>query len=136
MVRFGISMDEQLLEKFDALIARQGYTNRSEAIRDIIRDRLVTDEWQRDDQEVCGTITLVYDHHVRGLSDALTDLQHDYHHLFVSTLHIHMDEHNCLEVLVIRGRAAEARDIAQRLISIKGVKHGKLTLASTGNELV
>ncbi|RQD76738.1 MAG: nickel-responsive transcriptional regulator NikR [Candidatus Syntrophonatronum acetioxidans] len=135
LVRFGISMNEQLLEKFDRLIVQKGYNNRSEAIRDLIRSQLVELEWADENQEVAGTITLVYDHHVKGLSDLLTDLQHDYHDLILSTMHVHLDHFNCLEVLVIQGKAGDAKKVAERLISIKGVKHGKLSITSTGKNL-
>lgn len=136
LVRFGISMNEKLLEQFDKKIVSRGYANRSEAIRDLIRNRLVDLDWEDQAQEVAGTITLVYDHHVRGLSNVLTDLQHDYHQLILSTMHVHLDHNNCLEVLVIKGPAGKAREIADRLIGLRGVKHGKLTITSTGQDLV
>ncbi len=135
LIRFGISMNEQLLEKFDRLIVQKGYNNRSEAIRDLIRSQLVELEWTDEDQEVAGTITLVYDHHVKGLSDLLTDLQHDFHDLILSTMHVHLDHFNCLEVLVIQGKAGDAKKVAEKLISIKGVKHGKLSITSTGKNI-
>lgn len=134
-IRFGISMKEDLLERFDDLIEEKGYTNRSEAIRDLIRDHLVSREWIEEDSEVAGTITLIYDHHVSGLSQVLTRIQHDHHHLFLSTLHVHLDGDNCLETIVIKGKAREAREVAEKLISTKGVKHGKLTITSTGKNL-
>jgi len=133
--RFGVSMESSLLERFDALVRERGYANRSEAIRDIIRDVLVERQWEDEGTEVAGTITLVYDHHVNGLSDLLNEVQHEYYTSIVSTMHIHLDEHNCLEVLVVRGRAGELRRIAERLIATRGVKHGKLTLTSTGKDL-
>lgn len=133
--RFGVSMDEALLSSFDRLIARKGYANRSEAIRDLIRDCLVEEEWQSGEGEVAGTITIVYDHHTNGLSKILNELQHDYHQLIVSTMHVHLDHHHCLEVLVVKGRPQEARTVAERLISVKGVKHGKLSITSTGKAL-
>ena len=135
MQRFGVSMESSLLERFDALVRERGYANRSEAIRDIIRDVLVERQWEDEGTEVAGTITLVYDHHVNGLSDLLNEVQHEYYTSIVSTMHIHLDEHNCLEVLVVRGRAGELRRIAERLIATRGVKHGKLTLTSTGKDL-
>ncbi len=128
-------MDEALLSSFDRLIARKGYANRSEAIRDLIRDYLVEEEWQAGDGEVAGTITIVYDHHTNRLSDILNELQHDYHQLIVSTMHVHLDHHHCLEVLVVKGRPREARMVAERLISVKGVKHGRLSITSTGKGL-
>jgi len=136
LIRFGVSINENLLEAFDRLIVRKGYQNRSEAIRDLIRNQLVEMQWEKEDEEVAGTVTLIYDHHVRGLSDLLLELQHKYHHLILSTMHLHLDHHNCLEVLAVKGTAKQAREVAERLISVKGVKHGKLTITSTGKNLV
>jgi CopG family transcriptional regulator, nickel-responsive regulator len=133
--RIGVAIDSDLLEKFDKLIGQRGYTNRSEAFRDLIRDELVEKIWESPDSPVVGTVTLVYDHHVRLLNEKLTDLQHDHHKSILSTLHVHLDHDNCLEVLVVRGRAAEVRGIADALISTKGVKHGRLTITSSGAEL-
>ena len=135
LIRFGISMNEQLLEKFDRQIVKKGYNNRSEAVRDLIRNQLVQLEWENEDQEVAGTVTLVYDHHVRGLTNVLTEIQHDFHNLALSTMHVHLDHYNCLEVLVVKGKASEARKLAEKLISIKGVKHGQLSITSTGKNL-
>jgi CopG family transcriptional regulator, nickel-responsive regulator len=135
LVRFGISMPEDLLEKFDGIAARRGYSNRSEAIRDLIRDRLVEEEWASEEEEVAGTITLVYDHHIKGLSPLLLEQQHEFHDLILTSTHVHLDHHNCLEVLIIRGRAADAKKVAEKLISLKGIKHGRLTIASTGRGL-
>jgi CopG family nickel-responsive transcriptional regulator len=131
--RIGVAIDSDLLEHFDRHIAKRGYTNRSEAFRDLIRDELVDVASEQPDTEVIGSVTLVYDHHVRMLSDRLTDLQHDSYHNIVSTLHVHLDHDNCLEVLVVRGKAEEVRRIADALISTKGVKHGRLTI--TGVDL-
>ena len=136
IIRFGVSIDGQLVKKFDTLIAQKGYKNRSEAIRDIIRDRLVEQEWESDDQETVGTITVVYNHHTRELEHALTDIQHKSVHQIISTLHVHLDAHNCLEVLVVKGRSHDIRKIADRVIGTRGVKHGKLTMTTTGRELV
>jgi CopG family transcriptional regulator, nickel-responsive regulator len=136
ITRFGVSIDSQLIKKFDALIGQKGYTTRSEAIRDMIRDSLVEQEWEAEDRETVGTITLVYNHHTRELDHALTDIQHKSFHQIVSTLHIHLDAHNCLEVLVVKGKSSEIRKIADRLIGTRGVKHGKLTTTTTGKELV
>ena len=135
LTRFGISMSESLLQQFDKMINRKGYKNRSEAIRDLIRNELVEESWQSEDEEVAGTITLVFDHHVKGLSSLLTELQHDYHQLILTTTHVHLDHNNCLEVLVVKGRAGDAKGVAEKLISIKGVKHGRLTITSTGSSL-
>ena len=130
--RIGVAIDSDLLEKFDQHIARRGYTNRSEAFRDLIRDELVDVASESPESDVIGSVTLVYDHHVRMLSDRLTDLQHDSYHNIVSTLHVHLDHDNCLEVLVVRGKAVEVRRIADALISTKGVKHGRLTITGAG----
>ncbi|MCD6083417.1 nickel-responsive transcriptional regulator NikR [Candidatus Aerophobetes bacterium] len=135
IVRFGVSMEKSLLKSFDELILRKGYTNRSEAVRDLIRDRLVEEEWRGGEKEMIGTITLVYNHHTRGLSDTLTDLQHHFHELIISTMHLHLDEENCLEVLAVKGRADKIKAVADKLISMRGVKHGKLTMTTTGKEL-
>ncbi len=135
LVRFGISMNEQLLQAFDKKIVSQGYVNRSEAVRDLIRNKLVELEWEDESQEVAGTITLVYDHHVRGLSNQLTEMQHDCHDMILSTTHVHLDHNNCLEVLVIKGPAGQARLVADKLIGVKGVKHGQLSITSTGTQL-
>jgi len=133
--RFGISIEEDLLKRFDEEIVKKGYQNRSEAIRDLIRNHLVELEWKDDKEEVAGTITLVYDHHTRGLADLLTELQHSYHQLILSTMHVHLDHHNCLEILVIKGKVKEANEVANQLLSVKGVLHGKLTVTSTGKKL-
>jgi len=135
LIRFGISMNEQLLAMFDKQIVSKGYANRSEAVRDLIRNRLVELEWGDEDQEVVGTITLIYDHHVRGLGSLLTEMQHNWHELILSATHVHLDHHNCLEVLIIKGPAGKVRQVADRLLGVKGVKHGKLTITSTGEKL-
>ncbi len=130
--RIGVAIDAALLKKFDELIARRGYTNRSEAFRDLIRDELVETAWQSPESPVVGTVTIVYDHHVRLLNEKLTELQHHHHHQILSTLHVHLDHNHCLEVLVVRGKAGEVRKVADALISTKGVKHGRLTITSSG----
>jgi CopG family transcriptional regulator, nickel-responsive regulator len=135
VLRFGISIEDPLLKRFDDLIAKKGYANRSEAIRDLIRDSLVTEEWQSSTADTVGTITIVYSHETRELTDTLTDLQHHYHGSIVSAMHVHLDEHNCLEVIVVRGKAKDIKVIADRLIGTKGVKHGKLTATTTGKNL-
>ncbi|MBD3384358.1 nickel-responsive transcriptional regulator NikR [candidate division KSB1 bacterium] len=135
LVRFGISLDAQLLKEFDALIKKKEYANRSEAIRDLIRDVLIHKEWQDEEREMIGTITLIYDHHIRDLSAKLTHGQHQHHHQIISTMHVHLDHDNCLEVLAVRGKANEVRKIADHLIGMKGVKHGKLVTTSTGKDL-
>ena len=133
--RIGVAIDTDLLSKFDKLIGQRGYTNRSEAFRDLIRDELVEKAWESPDAQVAGTVTLVYDHHVRMLNDKLTSIQHDYHHSILSTLHVHLDHDNCLEVLLVRGKSSDIRKIADVLISTKGVKHGRLTITTSGAEL-
>jgi len=132
IVRFGVSIDAELLEKFDRLIAGKGYTNRSEALRDLIRDCLVQDEWESPEREVVASVTIVYNHHVRELADRLTDLQHHYVSVIISSLHVHLDEHNCLEVLLLRGNGEEVRTLAEKLISMKGVRHGRIASTTTG----
>lgn len=133
--RIGVAIDSDLLEKFDRLIAARGYTNRSEAFRDMIREELVDAASEDPEGEVVGSVTLVYDHHVRMLSDKLTDMQHDHFHHILSTLHVHLDHDNCLEVLVLRGQAAQVRRLAEALISTKGVKHGRLAITAARSEL-
>jgi CopG family nickel-responsive transcriptional regulator len=135
LTRFGISLDRVLLERFDRLIEKKGYSNRSEAIRDLIRDSLVMQEWESATVETVGTITIVYSHDTRELTDILMDLQHLYFHSIISSMHIHLDEHNCLEVIVLKGRAKDIKAIADRLIGTRGVKHGKLTVTTTGKHL-
>src|ERR1041385_2302046 len=129
--RIGVAIDSDLLEKFDALIASRGYTNRSEAFRDLIRDELVEKTWEHPESNVVGTVTLVYNHHGRLLNEKLTDLQHSHFHNVLSTLHVHLDHDNCLEVLVVKGKASMVKKIADALISTKGVKNGRLTITPT-----
>ena len=133
LLRFGISIPQPLLERFDRLIETTGYANRSEAIRDLIRSRLVDAAWEGGTGEMIGTLTLVYDHHVHELGDALTGVQHQHHAAILSTLHIHLDAHLCLEVLVLRGTVPVIKHIAEALIGMRGVKHGKLTVTSAGH---
>lgn len=128
--RFGVAIEGELLDRFDELMAQRGYTNRSEAFRDLARAELVKESSEEPNANVVGTLTIVYDHHVRLLSGKLTDLQHHYHKCILSTLHVHLDHDNCLEVVVLRGRSKDVRHIADTLISTKGVKHGRLTVAA------
>jgi CopG family nickel-responsive transcriptional regulator len=128
-------MDPELLSAFDQLRRRRGYKSRSEAIRDIVRHALVEEEWQDGDQSVIGTVTLVYDHDSHDLAHALMELQHHHHESIVCATHVHMDAHNCLEVIVVRGAAGTVREIGDRLISTRGVKHGRLTCSTTGRTL-
>lgn len=135
-IRFGVSLNSELLEKFDKLCEEKSYSNRSEAIRDLIRGVLVQKEWEDTDREIAGVLTLVYDHHVSDLAQRLIEIQHDDHEVILTTVHVHLDHHNCLEVLILKGPGDRVRALSQRLISTKGVKHGKLTLTTTGQDLV
>ncbi len=134
--RFGVSIDGRLLKRFDDLISEKGYVNRSEAIRDLIRNALVEDLWAHEDEETVGTVSLVYDHHTRELSDKLIEQQHSHHQAILSTLHIHLDAHHCLEVVIIKGKAKDIKRLADELIGTKGVKHGKLMTTTTGQGLI
>ena len=129
LARIGVAIEADLLAEFDKLIAGRGYASRSEAFRDLIRSELSAEQTNEPQSHVVGTLTLLYDHHVRMLSEKLTEMQHEHHDAIVSTLHVHLDHHNCLEVLVLRGKSAEVQSIASRLIAAKGVKQGRLTLA-------
>ncbi|MDQ7784626.1 MAG: nickel-responsive transcriptional regulator NikR [Desulfomonilaceae bacterium] len=135
LVRFGVSIPDDLLEKFDGLISEKGYTNRSEAIRDLIRDRLVEDQWSESEHVVVGTVTVVYNHEQSELAQKLTEIQHQKHDLIISSVHVHLDAHNCLEVLIMKGSSAQVRKAGEILISTRGVKHGKITMTTTGKEL-
>ena len=132
--RFSISLEEKLLKIFDEHIKARRYSNRSEAIRDLIRKGFVKEEWQSDKQ-VMGVISLVYDHHQHKLQEKVTLVQHDYHHHIVTTTHVHMDHDNCLEVIVVKGKAIEVQELADRLTSLKGVRDGNLAMSSTGKSL-
>ncbi|MCD6373661.1 MAG: nickel-responsive transcriptional regulator NikR [Thermococcus sp.] len=136
IVRFGVSVPKELLDRFDRIIEEKGYVNRSEAIRDMMRDFIVRHEWEVGNEEVAGTITMVYNHDEADVVKELLDLQHDYLEEIVSSIHVHMDEHNCLEVVIVKGKASRIKEIADRLLSLKGVKHGKLVMTGTGKELV
>ena len=133
--RFGVSMDSGLLERFDRKTRDAGYGARSEAIRDIVRDYLVRQEWRTGEGTVVGTLTLVYDHHARELQSRLTEQQHDHQDVVLCTTHVHLDHHNCLEVIVLRGAAGEVRQLANSLISLKGVKHGELVCTATVSDI-
>ncbi len=136
IARFGVSIPQELVEAFDACIGRRGYRTRSEAVRDIMREYLVSEAWTSERDEVVGTVTIVYDHERRELTRMLTDLQHGFQGSVVCTTHVHLDKHNCLEVIVLRGKADHVQTIADRLISTRGVKHGKLVCTTTGANLV
>lgn len=131
ITRFGVSIGSGLLERFDDLISKQGYTNRSEAIRDLVRDRLVESAWEDEEGKVVGVVGLVYDHDMRQVGDRLTEIQHDLGHLVVSTLHVHLDDRDCLEVVVMRGQGKAVRELSNRLLSLKGVKHGRLLMTGS-----
>ncbi len=135
LTRFGVSLEGSLLARFDRLIRRKGYATRSEAIRDLIRDSLVRDQWEIGTGRAVGTITLVYDHETRELAEKLTALQHDHFETIVSSLHVHLDAHHCLEVLVVRGPAADLKGIADRLIGTRGVVHGTFSATTEGKAL-
>jgi CopG family nickel-responsive transcriptional regulator len=132
--RFSISLEENLLEIFDNHIRARSYTNRSEAIRDLIRKAFVKKEWQAD-KEVMGVISLVYDHHQHQLQDKVTEVQHGYHHHIVSTTHVHMDHDNCLEVIIVRGKAKEIQELSDKLVALRGIRDGHLAMSSTGRFL-
>jgi len=133
--RFGVSLEKNLLEKFDGLIKRKKYANRSEAFRDLIRQELVKEEWAGN-KEIAGAISLIYDHHKRDMVNCLIDIQHDFQKLIISTQHMHLDHDNCLEIIAVRGAAVEAKKLADMLRSVKGVKHGTLSMGSTGKDIM
>jgi CopG family nickel-responsive transcriptional regulator len=126
--RIGIALDSDLLKRFDGSIQRRGYTNRSEAFRDLIRDRLVTEQTAEPNATVVGTVTLIYDHHAHGVTEKLTEAQHAHHELVVSTSHAHLDHESCLEVLIVHGKSAQVAQFADLLIGLKGVQHGRLVM--------
>jgi CopG family nickel-responsive transcriptional regulator len=127
VARFAISIDEKLLERFDSFIEKKGYVSRSEAIRDLIRNALI-EESIGEDREVFGTITIVYDHHQKELTERITEIEHSYLENIISTMHIHIDHHHCLETIAVRGKASKIKELADRIITLKGVKHGKLVV--------
>jgi CopG family transcriptional regulator, nickel-responsive regulator len=132
--RTGVSLEEDLLKEFDQLIARRGYQNRSEAIRDLIREALLS-ETVHTNQPVVGTLTLVYDHHVPNLSEKLTAAQHGAGAMVLAATHVHLDDHYCLEVIIMKGRAQEIQKVADRMLALRGVDLGKLVLTSSGSEI-
>lgn len=135
ILRFGVSLEKELLDKFDRLIKEKGYSNRSEAIRDLIRQELIKKQWEKG-EEVAGAITLVYNHHKRELLNKITDIQHKFQKIILSTQHIHLDHDNCLEIIAVRGRPKEVKILADILKAIKGVKHATLSMSSTGKEII
>ncbi len=134
--RMSITIPSELSAAFDKRNRRKGYSNRSEAIRDLVRDALVHEEWANPGAHVAATVTLVYDHHTRTLTDRITEVQHDAGDLIVSALHVHLDHHNCLEVVVLRGKAGQVKALADALAAIRGIKHAQLTLATEGKSIV
>jgi CopG family nickel-responsive transcriptional regulator len=135
LTRFGISIDSKLADSFDEFIKQKGYVNRSEAVRDLIRKALVELRWEGRNENAVGTVTIVYDHDKRELSEKLTGMQHKHYTSVISSMHVHLDEHHCLEVLVIKGRTKEIQKIADSIIGTKGVIHGDLVMTTTGKEL-
>jgi CopG family nickel-responsive transcriptional regulator len=133
--RIGIALDSDLLRRFDRSIAHRGYTNRSEAFRDLIRDQLVIERTTTPNAIVVGTVTLIYDHHANGVTEKLTELQHQHHELVVSTSHAHLDHDSCLEVLIVHGKSARIEQFADRLIGLKGVQHGRLVMTIPAHAL-
>jgi CopG family nickel-responsive transcriptional regulator len=131
IIRFGVSLEEALLHNFDSLIKRRKYTNRSEAIRDLIRQELLKKDFE-EDREVAGAITFIYDHHQRDLLHKIIDVQHDHQHIIQSSQHIHLDHHNCLEIVAVKGNSGKVKKLADTLKALKGVKHGSLSVSGTG----
>ncbi len=134
LIRFGISLEKNLSDKFDNLINDKGYKNRSEAIRDLLRERLIKQDWQ-ESGEVAGAIVLVYDHHKRELVDKILDIQHDYSKYIISSQHVHLDHDNCLETIAVKGAAKNLIKLSDKLKAVKGVKHGELVMTTTGKGL-
>ncbi len=134
LIRFGVSIEKDLLVKFDRFIKDKEYTNRSEAFRDLIRQELIQKQWQGG-QKVAGAVTLIYDHHKRELVNKLMDIQHDFGGLIISSQHVHLDHNNCLEIIAVKGSAKEAQKLSDSLRSVKGVKHGTLSMSTTGKDM-
>jgi CopG family nickel-responsive transcriptional regulator len=130
-IRFSVSLPESLLEELDRRVTRKGYASRSELIRDLIRERLVEEAWDAGSGDLVGVLTIVYDHHQRALTERLVDIQHNQHVHVMCTTHVHMDHHNCLETIILRGRASEIEQIATHIGGLKGVKFARLTRASS-----
>jgi len=135
LARFGVSIPKQLLSAFDEYIERKHYANRSEAIRDLIRQKLVEEEWRESTEEVAGVITYLYDHHKRELADRLLDLQHDYYDKIITTQHMHVDHERCLEIILVKGKASEIKELADKIQSLKGVLHVNLALTTLGKKI-
>ena len=130
LIRTGVALDADLLKRFDRLLSSAGYSNRSEAFRDLIRDRLNDASLKSGEVSVVGAVTLIYDHHWRLLPDKLMELQHEYHEVIISTVHSHLDHDMCLEVVVVKGKLKQVQELGSRLIGLKGVQHGKLVMSS------
>jgi len=135
VIRFGVSLEAELLGKFDSLIREKGYKSRSEAFRDLIREQLVCEEWKEKKKETVGILGLVYSHEERWLAKTLTRLQHKHIDLIISSTHIHLDKHNCLEVIVLKGKSYLIKNISDELLSTGSVKHGKLIMTTTGKDI-
>jgi len=134
-MRFGVAMEKGLLEKFDRLILNRGYANRSEAIRDLVREDLVKKQWQGN-KEIAGAITMIYEHHKRELVEKLLDIQHEFGEVIISNQHIHLDHHNCLEIIALKGRPQRAEKLVDTLRAAKGVKHATLSMSTTGRDII
>jgi CopG family nickel-responsive transcriptional regulator len=134
LIRFGVSIEKDLLQKFDRFIKEKKYTNRSEAFRDLIRQELIQKQWQSG-QLIAGAITLIYDHHKRELVNKLMDIQHDFGDIIISSQHVHLDHNNCLEIIAVKGVPQKAQRLADSLRSVKGVKHGTLSMSTTGRDI-
>ena len=133
ITRFGVSVEKELLEKFDGIIEKMDYKSRSEAIRDLIRERLVSEEWKEEEKETVGILGLVYEHEIRELTETLNRIQHQHIDTIISSAHIHLDHHNCLEVIILKGKSVLIKKIADDLLSTRNVKHGKLIMTTTGS---
>ena len=139
LTRFGVSMPDDLIKAFDVYVFEREYGSRSEAIRDLIREKLVEQEWEREQEtkagSVVGVVTYVFDHHKRELVESILDIQHDFPESVIVSQHVHLDHHNCLEVAIVRGRPSTLRGLAYKLKALKGVKHCSFTMTTTGSEL-
>lgn len=134
-IRFSISLESELSRKFDSWMKKNSYKNRSEAVRDLIRDKLVEEEWKDDNKEVVAVLSLVYSHDSPELPRVLTDIQHQHHSLVISSTHIHLDKHNCLEVIIMKGQVGVIKKVASELLSLRRVKHGRLMMTTTGADI-
>jgi len=134
LTRTGVSIEEDLLQQFDRAIAKRGYKNRSEALRDLIRESLITEDIEQN-RPVVATLSMIYDHHRPNLSNKLTEAQHHHHGNVLAATHVHLDGDNCLEVVIMKGRSGDVKHLADHMLSMRGVKHGKLVITSTGKNL-